>query len=42
MYKFFIPTAEIALFTGIPTKETKTEIERHPVTVEAKMSKCSV
>ena len=38
----FIATAELAMFIGIPTKETKAEIETYPVTVEAKISKCSV
>ena len=27
---------------GIPTKEIKAEIETHPVTVEAKISQCSI
>ena len=40
--KIFIPTAELAIPTGIPTKEAKSEMETHPVTVEAKISKCSV
>ena len=33
---------EIAVPTGIPTKEAKAEMETHPVTVEAKISKCSL
>ena len=30
------------LVTGIPRKEAKSEIEIHPVTVEAKVRKCPV
>ena len=40
--QIFIPTAELATPTGIPTKEAKVEIETHPATVEAKISKCSI
>ena len=40
--EIFIVVAEIAIPTTIPAKEAKTEIETHPVTVEAKISKCSV
>ena len=36
----FIVTAELAVHTGIPTKEAKSEIETHTVTVESKISKC--
>ena len=38
----FNPTAELAIPTRIPNKETKTEMETHPVTVETKISKCSI
>ena len=34
----FIVAAELAIPTGIPTKDAKAEIETHPVTVEAKIS----
>ena len=37
---FFI-AAELAMPIGIPTKDTKAEIETYPVTVEAKIGKCS-
>ena len=40
--KKFIPTAELAVAAGVSTKEAKPEIETHPVTVEAKISKWSV
>ena len=40
--EIFIVIAELAILTGIPTKETRTEIETHPLTVEARISKCSV
>ena len=30
------------LVTGIPCKEAKSEIEIHPVTVEAKVRKCLI
>ena len=36
----FNPTAEIAIPTGIPIKEAKAEMETHPVTVKAKISRC--
>ena len=38
----FNPTTEIVIPKKIPTKEPKVEIEAHPVTPEAKLSKCSV
>ena len=38
--QIFIAAAELVIPTVIPTKEAK--VERHPVTVEAKISKCSV
>ena len=40
--EIFIVIPEFAISTGIPTKETRTEVETHPVTVQAKISKCSV
>ena len=38
----FIVAVELAIPTGIPTLEAKAEMETHPVTVEANISKCSV
>ena len=38
----FIPTEELSIPIGIPSKEAKAQIETHPVTVEAKINKCSV
>ena len=38
----FISAAELAVPTGISTKEVIAEMETHPVTVEGKISKCSV
>ena len=40
--QIFIVAAELAIPTGIATKEAKPKIEINPVTVEAKISKCSV
>ena len=40
--QIFIPTTELAITAVIQTKEAKTEIETHPVNVEAKMSKFSI
>ena len=40
--QIFIVTVELPIHTGIPTKEAKAEMETHPVTVKAKISKCSV
>ena len=37
----FNPTAELSLLIGMSTKKAKLEIETHPVTTEAKISKCS-
>ena len=34
--------AELAIPTGLLTKRAREEIETHPVTVEATISKCSV
>ena len=39
---FLIPTAELIIPIGIPTKEAKAEMEMHPVTVEINISKCSI
>ena len=39
--QIFIPTAEFVIPIGMPNKEAKAEIETHPVTEEAKISKCS-
>ena len=38
----FNPTAGLVLTIGITAKETKTEIEIHPVTADAKIRKCSM
>ena len=35
-------TAELAMPIGILTKETKPEMEPHPVTAEAKKRKCLI
>ena len=40
--QFFIVSAELAIPTGITTKETKAEIETHSVIVEAKIGKCLI
>ena len=40
--QFLVVAAELTIPSGIPTKEAKTEIKTHPVTVEAKISKCLV
>ena len=34
--------AEIVIYTGIPIKEAKAEIEMHPAIVEAKIINCSI
>ena len=39
--QIFNPIAELVIAIGIPTKEVKAETEIHPLTVEAKISKCS-
>ena len=36
--QIFYPTTELAVPTGIPTKDVKTELETHPVTVETEVS----
>ena len=38
----FSPTAELEIPPGIPTIESKPEIETHSVTEKAKISKCSI
>ena len=38
----FIVITELTKPAGIPTKEAKAEIEIYPVTVQAKISKCSI
>ena len=40
--QIFNPVAELLIPIGIPSKEAKTEIEIHPVIVEAKIRKCSI
>ena len=40
--QIFNPIAELIIPIGIPTKEEKEEMETHPVTVENKLSKCSI
>ena len=40
--QIFIAAAELAISTGIPTNEAKAEIETHPLTAEAKITKFSV
>ena len=37
----FNPSAELSLLIGMSTKKAKLEIETHPVTTEANISKCS-
>ena len=36
------PYAEPVIPIGVPGKEVKAEIEKHPVIVEAKIRKCSI
>ena len=38
--KIFNPIAELVIPRGIPSKESKSEIEIYPVIVEAKIRKC--
>ena len=40
--QIFHPTAEFTIPTGAPTKEAKSEMETHSVTVETKIIKCSI
>ena len=39
--QIFNPIAEMVIIIGIPTKEANTKIEINPVSVEAKIRKCS-
>ena len=39
--QIFIPTADLVVPTGTQTNDVNTEIEIQPVTVEAKITKCS-
>ena len=38
----FIVVAKLAIPIGIPIKEARAETETHPLTVAARISKCSV
>ena len=40
--QIFNPAEEFVIPIGIPTKETKAEIEIHPVTAEANIRNCSI
>ena len=40
--EIFISIAELVCPIGIPSKEAKAEVEMNPVTVEAKIRKCSI
>ena len=40
--QIFNPIAELVIPTGIPSNETKAEIEIHPVPVEAKVRNCYI
>ena len=40
--QIFNPITELVIPIGIPTKEAKAEMETHPVTLEIKMSNCSI
>ena len=40
--QIFNPIAKLLIPIGITSKEVKTEIEIHPVIVEAKIRKCSI
>ena len=40
--QIFYPIAELEIPIEIPSKEENTEIEIHPVIVEAKIRKCSI
>ena len=42
MALIFNPNADLIMPIEIPTKESKAEIETHPVTADAKISKCSI
>ena len=40
--QIFNPTAVLVISLGVSTKETKSEIETHPVTAETKIKKSSI
>ena len=40
--QIFYPIAELVIHIGIPIKEAKSEMETHPLIVEAKIRKCSI
>ena len=40
--QIFNPIAELAIPIGIPSKESKTEIQIHPVAAETKIRKCLI
>ena len=40
--QIFNPITELVIYTGIPSKEAKAEIETYPVIGEAKIRKCSI
>ena len=40
--QIFNSIEELVIPIGIPTKEEKAEMEKHEVTVQVKISKCSV
>ena len=40
--QIFIPTEEVVIPTGIAINEANAEIEAQPVTVQTKISKCSI
>ena len=40
--QIFNPITELINPIGIPTRESKAEMEMHPATAEIKISKCSV
>ena len=40
--QIFNPTAELIMLIGLPAAEAKAKIKIHPVTAEAKISKCSI
>ena len=40
--KIFSPTEELVIPIGIQTNEVKAEIEINPVTLKAKLRKCSI
>ena len=40
--QIFIPITELIIPIEIPSKNGKAEIQRYPVTTEAKISECSI